>query len=55
VSSSERMTGSNSQLWLWARSAKLMIIRYYPLLGREEKQPKADPDSRYRLSSSLLS
>jgi hypothetical protein len=33
VSSRDRVTGSNAQLWLCARSAKFTIISQYPLLS----------------------
>src|ERR1019366_1937787 len=46
VSSRDRTTGSSSQLWLWARSAKFTIIAYYPPPQWVEKQTVLPPSTR---------
>src|ERR1035437_180615 len=41
------MTGSSSQLWLCARSAKFTIIAYYPLRQSGENQPQGTCEGRF--------
>src|ERR1035437_10163071 len=41
------MTGSSSQLWLCARSAKFTIIAYYPLRQSGENQPQGTGEGRF--------